>query len=139
MIFTAREDTDFRAPGLAELQLRRLADADARAVLDAHVVDLPRHVRDLLLREAAGNPLALVEPAAAHRAGRLDDYPLGPPDAGRGGAGRCSSARAPSATTCTRRFRNRASPRGPSWPASTCPPDQVRPPRAPACAPGCRA
>ena len=86
MIFAARDDTGFAAPGLPDLPLRRLADADARAVLDAHAGDLPRHVRDLLLREAAGNPLALVELAAAHRAGRLTDYPLGPPDAGRGGA-----------------------------------------------------
>ncbi|MCO1654809.1 helix-turn-helix transcriptional regulator [Pseudonocardia humida] len=85
MLFAARDDGGFRAPGLPELALRRLDDDAARSVLGAHADDLPRHVRDLLLREAAGNPLALVELVAAHRAGRLTEYPFGPPDAGHGG------------------------------------------------------
>uniref|UniRef100_UPI001BDD35D7 AAA family ATPase n=1 Tax=Pseudonocardia lacus TaxID=2835865 RepID=UPI001BDD35D7 len=80
MLFAARDDGGFRASGLPELALRRLDDDAARAVLGEHAGDLPGHVRDLLLREAAGNPLALVELAAAHRAGRLAEYPFGPPD-----------------------------------------------------------
>ncbi|HZG92713.1 MAG TPA: AAA family ATPase, partial [Pseudonocardia sp.] len=86
MVFAARDRPGFPAPGLPRLALRRLDDDTARRVLGAHADDLPRRVRDQLVREAAGNPLALVELAAAHRAGRLTDYPLGPPDAGRGGA-----------------------------------------------------
>ncbi|TQM15253.1 helix-turn-helix transcriptional regulator [Pseudonocardia kunmingensis] len=76
---------DFPAPGLPELTLSRLDDAAARAMLDAEAGDLPRRVRDQLLREAAGNPLALRELPAAHRAGRAPVYPLAPPEAGRGG------------------------------------------------------
>jgi DNA-binding CsgD family transcriptional regulator len=75
----------FPAPGLPELVLPRLDDASAREVLAAAAGDLPRPVRDQLVREAAGNPLALHELPAAHRAGRAPVYPLAPPDAGRGG------------------------------------------------------
>jgi DNA-binding CsgD family transcriptional regulator len=86
MLFAARSGLApaFPAPGLADLVLPRLDDTAARAVLDAAAGDLPRHVRDQVLREAAGNPLALHELPAAHRAGRAPGYPLGPPDAGRG-------------------------------------------------------
>lgn len=88
MIFAARtrHAPAFPAPGLAELSLPRLDDVAARCVLDAAADDLPRHVREQLLREAAGNPLALHELPAAHRAGRAPVYPLGPPEAGRGGS-----------------------------------------------------
>ena len=54
-------------------------------MLDAEAGDLPRPVRDQLLREADGNPLALHELPVAHRSGRAPIYPLAPPDAGRGG------------------------------------------------------
>jgi DNA-binding CsgD family transcriptional regulator len=87
LLFAARTGLapEFPAPGIASLELARLDDASAREVLDAEAGDLPRPVRDQLLREAAGNPLALHELPAAHRAGRAPVYPLGPPDAGRGG------------------------------------------------------
>jgi hypothetical protein len=87
LLFAARTGLapEFPAPGIASLDLPRLDDASARQVLDAEAGDLPRPVRDQLLREAAGNPLALHELPAAHRAGRAPVYPLGPPDAGRGG------------------------------------------------------
>ncbi|MER6514893.1 LuxR family transcriptional regulator [Nonomuraea sp. NPDC001636] len=52
--------------GLPELVLGRLDDAAATALLDACSPTLPPAVRARLLREAAGNPLALVElPIAA--------------------------------------------------------------------------
>ncbi len=87
LLFAARTGLapEFPAPGVPSLDLPRLDDESAREVLDAEAGDLPRPVRDQLLREAAGNPLALHELPAAHRAGRAPVYPLAPPDAGRGG------------------------------------------------------
>ncbi|MGC5013749.1 helix-turn-helix transcriptional regulator [Streptosporangium sp. DT93] len=76
----------FPAPGLAEVRLPGLDAADAEGLLAGHAADLPRHVRDQILREARGNPLALLELAAAQREGRLPAYPyiLGtPPTHGR--------------------------------------------------------
>ncbi|OLT20455.1 hypothetical protein BJF78_35355 [Pseudonocardia sp. CNS-139] len=94
MLFAARAGhaPAFPAPGLADLCLSRLDDATARQVLDAHAGDLPRPVREMLLREAAGNPLALCELPAAYRADRAPVFPLGPPDAGRGGTAPTHSA-----------------------------------------------
>ncbi|MGW5667068.1 helix-turn-helix transcriptional regulator [Micromonospora sp. NPDC003776] len=70
MIFTAR--AGFPAVGLPERRLGRLDRAAAAALLPA---DLPPQVRELLIEEADGNPLALVELPAAlsaeQRAGRL--------------------------------------------------------------------
>ncbi len=52
--------------GLPELQLAGLDDATADALLDASARGLPRGARAQILREAAGNPLALLElPATA--------------------------------------------------------------------------
>ncbi|WP_343937996.1 ATP-binding protein, partial [Pseudonocardia zijingensis] len=87
LLFAARTGMapPFPAPGLPALTLTRLDDGSAREVLEDGAGDLPRPVRDRLLREAAGNPLALHELPTAHRAGRAPVYPLGPPDAGRGG------------------------------------------------------
>jgi DNA-binding CsgD family transcriptional regulator len=63
MLFGVREPTeDHDLAGLAELTLRGLADEDARALLEAATpgrVD-PR-VRDRIVAETRGNPLALVE------------------------------------------------------------------------------
>ncbi|GAA1242794.1 LuxR family transcriptional regulator [Pseudonocardia aurantiaca] len=94
MLFAARTGhaPAFPAPGLAELALSRLDDDTARQVLDAGAADLPKHVKELLLREAAGNPLALRELPAAHRSDRAPVFPLGPPDAGRGGTAPTHSA-----------------------------------------------
>ncbi|MFC0506410.1 helix-turn-helix transcriptional regulator [Micromonospora costi] len=70
MIFGARPE--FPATGLPERRLGGLDDAAAAALLPA---DLPPQVRERLLQESAGNPLALVELPAAltpeQRAGRL--------------------------------------------------------------------
>jgi DNA-binding CsgD family transcriptional regulator len=94
MLFAARAEhaPAFPAPGLPQLVLPRLDDATARRVLDSSAGDLPKHVKELLLREAAGNPLALRELPAAHRAERAPVFPLGPPDAGRGGSAPTHSA-----------------------------------------------
>ncbi|MEU4421866.1 AAA family ATPase [Actinoplanes sp. NPDC024001] len=70
MIFAAR--SGFPAVGLPELRLGGLDDAAAAALLPA---GLPPQVRERLLYESAGNPLALIELPAAltaeQRAGRL--------------------------------------------------------------------
>ncbi|WP_084517296.1 helix-turn-helix transcriptional regulator [Microtetraspora niveoalba] len=70
MIFAAR--ADFHAAGLPELRLGGLDDAAAAALLPA---GLPPHVRERLIEESDGNPLALIELPAAltaeQRAGRL--------------------------------------------------------------------
>ncbi|MGY1984215.1 AAA family ATPase [Nocardia gipuzkoensis] len=60
VLFAAREDR-FNARGLPELRLGRLDDSAARMLLAEHAADLPPAVRDRLLAEAAGNPLALIE------------------------------------------------------------------------------
>ena len=69
LVGTAREaeldDNPMAAAGLAELRLGPLDPAAAAALLDAHA-GLDPVVRQRVLAEAAGNPLALVElPAAA--------------------------------------------------------------------------
>ncbi|MFC4019096.1 AAA family ATPase [Micromonospora sp. GCM10011542] len=70
MIFAAR--AGLGAAGLPELRLRGLDDAAAAALLPA---DLAPQVRERLIEESDGNPLALIELPAAltaeQRAGRL--------------------------------------------------------------------
>ncbi|GLW99503.1 helix-turn-helix transcriptional regulator [Microtetraspora sp. NBRC 16547] len=70
MVFAAR--AGFHAAGLPELQLGGLDGAAAAALLPA---DLPPQVRERLIEESDGNPLALIELPAAltaeQRAGRL--------------------------------------------------------------------
>lgn len=61
ILFAARDDT-FVSTGLPELRLGRLPRPDAERLLAAR--DLPPIVRDRIVREAAGNPLALHEFAA---------------------------------------------------------------------------
>ncbi|WP_371782603.1 helix-turn-helix transcriptional regulator [Streptosporangium subroseum] len=53
--------SSFDEAGLRELQLERLDDDDAAALLDARNPGLAPAVRRRLLKESAGNPLALVE------------------------------------------------------------------------------
>ncbi|WP_156094882.1 AAA family ATPase, partial [Nocardia lijiangensis] len=60
VLFATRED-GLRAPGLPELRVGRLDDGAARRLLAEHADDLPPAVRDRLLAEAEGNPLALIE------------------------------------------------------------------------------
>ncbi|MFI7065777.1 ATP-binding protein [Kribbella sp. NPDC050124] len=62
MVFAVRDGADHELTGLAELEIRGLDDADARALLDSVLpgpVD-PR-VRDRIVAETRGNPLALLE------------------------------------------------------------------------------
>ncbi|MER7500145.1 AAA family ATPase [Nonomuraea pusilla] len=59
LLFAAREGAAL--PGVPELALKRLDPVAARALLAEHAPDLPAHVRDRVLTEADGNPLALLE------------------------------------------------------------------------------
>jgi tetratricopeptide (TPR) repeat protein len=59
--------------GLAEHVLDRLSDSDSSALLDARALGLPDGLRDRLLADAAGNPLALVELPTVAAGGRDDD------------------------------------------------------------------
>jgi DNA-binding CsgD family transcriptional regulator len=63
ILFGAREGeaTRFETAGLAELMLAGLADEPAAAVFATQARQAPPAVRDRLLAEAAGNPLALLE------------------------------------------------------------------------------
>jgi DNA-binding CsgD family transcriptional regulator len=69
-----------RRSGLADTYVTRLDEADATALLEAHAPELPAAVRDRVLAEAAGNPLALVELPRAlgqNPVGSLDaEFPL---------------------------------------------------------------
>ncbi|MGH3623752.1 MAG: ATP-binding protein, partial [Sciscionella sp.] len=64
----------FPAPGLAELQLSSLDGDSASAILMDHASDLPRYVRDQIISEAGGNPLALQELPVAQREGQIPAY-----------------------------------------------------------------
>jgi DNA-binding CsgD family transcriptional regulator len=63
IVFARRDDNDERAlDGLPELVVTGLRDDDASALLDAQIPGpLDGRVRDRILAEAAGNPLALLE------------------------------------------------------------------------------
>ncbi|WP_328523115.1 helix-turn-helix transcriptional regulator [Kribbella sp. NBC_00359] len=74
MVFAVRDGEDHELSGLAELEIRGLDDADARALLDSVLpgpVD-PR-VRDRIVAETRGNPLALLELPQAWTAAELAD------------------------------------------------------------------
>lgn len=66
ILFGAREGeaTRFEAADLAELMLTGLADQPASTLLASRARQAPPRVRDRLLAEAAGNPLALMELAS---------------------------------------------------------------------------
>lgn len=68
MVFATRDtDAGDHLDGLDELRLAPMSDREARALLEAVLPGrLDRRVRDRLLTEAAGNPLALIE--LPHRA-----------------------------------------------------------------------
>lgn len=64
MVFGVRDDEAGGAvfAGLPELRLRRLGDSDARLLLDSVIpAPLDEEVRERIIAEARGNPLALVE------------------------------------------------------------------------------
>jgi DNA-binding CsgD family transcriptional regulator len=61
LVFAAREPGE-ELRGLPELELRGLGDGDARALLSSAVrFPLDERVRDLIVAETRGNPLALLE------------------------------------------------------------------------------
>ncbi|MET0698455.1 MAG: AAA family ATPase [Mycobacterium sp.] len=62
LIFATRDLTAYHLDGLPELRLPPLTDTESRALLDTALPGrLDYQVRERLLGEAAGNPLALVE------------------------------------------------------------------------------
>ena len=61
-------ETPLREAGLPSVALGALDPPTAAALLDSRSPGLPAGVRERFLREAAGNPLALVELPIAHRA-----------------------------------------------------------------------
>ncbi|GAA4836605.1 helix-turn-helix transcriptional regulator [Kitasatospora terrestris] len=65
----------FDTAALPELPIAALTDEDAARLLDRRHPDLGRRIRRLVLEQAEGNPLALVE-LPAHLAGRADDPAL---------------------------------------------------------------
>ncbi len=64
VIFAVRQPADgLGLAGLPEFQLRGLADADARTLLDSVVIGpLDERVRDRIIAEARGKPQALLDP-----------------------------------------------------------------------------
>jgi DNA-binding CsgD family transcriptional regulator len=79
ILFCAREGDPrrFEAPGVHELVLAELDHGSAAALLERHAQGVPTSVRERLLAEAAGNPLALVElPAALSQAQLAGQDPL---------------------------------------------------------------
>jgi len=69
----------FERAGLPELELQRLDDAAARELLETRFPDLAPTVRERILLEAQGNPLALLElPVALGPATRVSDKALPP-------------------------------------------------------------
>ncbi len=62
LVFSLRDDEHRALAGLPELVVEGLEDADARTLLESTIPGvLDTHVRDRILAEARGNPLALLE------------------------------------------------------------------------------
>ncbi|MFL5962125.1 MAG: AAA family ATPase [Gaiellaceae bacterium] len=72
-------ETPFDGAGLPELRLPALDAAAAAALLDAHAPGLEAGLRQRVLAEAEGNPLALVELPAGFRPGESETALLGSP------------------------------------------------------------
>ncbi|KAA2255459.1 AAA family ATPase [Solihabitans fulvus] len=76
LVFAARTG-GFAGEGLPRRELGGLDRTASRALLDGHAPGLPQLVRDRVLAEAGGNPLALLElPAIAGRARTMTMEPL---------------------------------------------------------------
>ncbi|MFG1946260.1 AAA family ATPase [Nonomuraea sp. NPDC048826] len=73
LIFAARPG--FAAPGVPELPLGDLDRESASLILDRHSPRLPWHLRDRVLADSEGNPLALLELPALMRGQRADPVP----------------------------------------------------------------
>ncbi|MFI6318883.1 AAA family ATPase [Nonomuraea sp. NPDC050556] len=77
MIFAVRDGVPFTAPGLSELRLHGLSSTAGAALLAEHSSGLAPHVRDQILAEAQGNPLAILElPGALTPAQRAGELPV---------------------------------------------------------------
>ncbi|MER5779360.1 AAA family ATPase, partial [Streptomyces sp. NPDC002039] len=76
LVFCVRDPhtPEFRPAGLDELRLRRLDGATAADLLALYAADLGHHERQDVLREAEGNPLALLELTTARREGHGSPY-----------------------------------------------------------------
>lgn len=78
MVFAVRHSTDHEFTGLPELEIRGLDDTDARALLDSVLPGpIDPRVRDRIVAETRGNPLALLELPRAWSVTELAD---GEPD-----------------------------------------------------------
>ncbi|GFJ87414.1 ATP-binding protein [Phytohabitans rumicis] len=75
IVATREGEGAFTVPGLPELRLGGLAACDAARLLGTVAGELPAGVRDRIIQETGGNPLALIEVAAQldpeQRAGRI--------------------------------------------------------------------
>jgi len=109
MIFAVRKPGG-EFTGLREQLVQGLDDTDARALLGSFLrIPLDEQVRERILAEMRGNPLALVElPRGLTPEARVPRTPRSPRS--------CTSARRPSPTTC-----GRCSPRSASAPAASSP------------------
>ncbi|WP_192810262.1 ATP-binding protein [Actinomadura rudentiformis] len=67
LISTREVPRPFADAGIPELTLSRLRPADAAALLKEHAPSLPSEIRDRILKDALGNPLALAELAKTTR------------------------------------------------------------------------
>jgi DNA-binding CsgD family transcriptional regulator len=72
MLFAARDGHILAAQGLAALWLGGLDDKAATELLTVHAGVLAPGVRDRVMQEAAGNPLALIELPAMLSAGQME-------------------------------------------------------------------
>jgi DNA-binding CsgD family transcriptional regulator len=71
------QPSHFDGKGIPELAIRPLDDDDASELLDAHFSMMARRVRNRVIDEAGGNPLALLElPSALTEPQRLGAQPL---------------------------------------------------------------
>lgn len=74
MVFAVRDGIEHAFTGLTELGVRGLDDADARALLDSVLPGpIDPRVRDRIVAETRGNPLALLELPRAWTAAELAD------------------------------------------------------------------
>jgi DNA-binding CsgD family transcriptional regulator len=65
-------ESPFDDAGLSELRVPALAEGAAATLLDTHAPELGPSVRDWIIEEAGGNPLALVELPIALKSGHLE-------------------------------------------------------------------
>jgi DNA-binding CsgD family transcriptional regulator/tetratricopeptide (TPR) repeat protein len=80
MVFSVRNGTDHEFTGLTELEVRGLDDQDARALLESVLPGpIDPRIRDRIVAETHGNPLALLElPRAWSPTELVDGFSLGP-------------------------------------------------------------